>query len=53
MLAKPGDIKGFAGELIRLIETPALAEQWAEKGKNVVSRYSWDTIAEKEFELLQ
>jgi len=48
----PGDTNGFASELIRLFETPALSKQLIEKGKNVVSKYSWDTIAEKEFELI-
>jgi len=53
LLATPGDIEGFSSRLIGLIKTPALAEELARKGSDIVDRYNWDTIAEKEFELIR
>ena len=47
-----GDKEGFAKHILTLLEDQSQREIWSNKGLKTVKKYDWNSIAEKELNLI-
>lgn len=53
MLVEPGDLKGFADAIEKLLDDEALRKRMTRRAKDALSKYSWDAAARATVELYE
>lgn len=51
ILVEPGDVKGYARQIIRIFDDPELARKLGEEALKSIRNHEWHTVADHYIEL--